>query len=127
MPVLVDKPAPQLDIDDFDAWLQPGDLSPALVTITRTAEADFKSRQLVVSIDGEFVAELLWGDSVTRELAPGRRRIRVHNTLVWRTVEFNLAPEEQIFFETVNRMGRGTLLLTLLLGVGPLYVTIDRM
>jgi hypothetical protein len=127
MPVVVDTPAPQLNVDDFDAWLQPGDLSPALVTITRTSEADFKSRQLVVSIDGEFVAELLWGDSVTRELAPGRHRIRVHNTLVWKTVEFTLAPEEQIFFETVNRTGPGTLLLTLLLGVGPLYVTIDRM
>ena len=127
MPVLVETPPPGLDIDDFDSWLRPGDLSPAFVTVTRTSEADFKSRQLVVSIDGEFVAELLWGDSVTRELAPGRHRMRVHNTLVWKTVEFTLAPEEQIFFEAINRMGPGSLFLTLVLGVGPLYVTIQRM
>jgi hypothetical protein len=127
MGVLVGRPVPQLDIDDFDAWLRPGDLLPALVTITRTSEADFKSRQLVVSIDGEFAAELLFGESVTRELAPGRHRIRVHNTLVWKTVEFTLAPEEQIFFEAVNRMGPGSLLLTMILGVGPLYVTLNRM
>jgi hypothetical protein len=51
----------------------------------------------------------------------------VHNTLVWKTVEFTLAPEEQIFFEAVNRMGPGSLLLTMILGIGPLYVTLNRM
>lgn len=127
MPVLVARPAPGLDIDDFDKWLRPGDVVPSTVTVTRTSDADFKSRQLVVSIDGEHVAELLWGDSVTRELAPGRHRLRIHNTLVWKTVEFSLAPEEQVFFEAVNKMGPGTLLLMMVLGVGPLYVTIQRM
>jgi hypothetical protein len=100
---------------------------PALVTITRTSEADYKTRQLIVHIDGEHAATLLWGDSVTRELPPGRHRIRVHNTLVWKTVEFTLGPEEQVFFEAVNRSGRGTLAMTLLLGVGPLYVDLVRM
>ena len=127
MTVLVDRPAPALNIDDFDAWLRPGDVVPSTVTVTRTSEADFKSRQLVVSIDGVFVAELLWGDSVTRDLTPGRHRLRIHNTLVWKTVDFSLGPEEQIFFEAVNRMGPGTLLLMMVLGVGPLYLTIQRM
>jgi hypothetical protein len=127
MSVLAERFPTQIETDDVDACLRPGDLSPALVTITRTSEADFGSRQLVVSIDGEFVAELLWGDSVARELAPGNHRMRVHNTLVWKTVDFTLAPEEQIFFEAVNRMGPGTLVMTLLLGVGPLYVSVERM
>lgn len=102
-------------------------LFPAAVTITRTAQDDFGSRQLVASIDGEHVGTLLWGDSITRELPPGRHRLRVHNTLVWKTLEFTLGPGEQVFFEVVNRAGRGTWLCMLLMGVGPLYVTIRRM
>ena len=127
MPPAVHGAGIELELDRFDSWLRPDDVGPALVTITRTSEEDFKSRQLIVSIDGEFVAELLWGDSVTRELTPGRHQIRVHNTLVWKTVEFSLAPEEQVFFEAVNRIGPGTVLLTLILGIGPLYVTLQRM
>jgi len=111
----------------LDAWPERFDTFPATVTITRTSETDFASRQLEVSIDGEHAATLMWGDSVTRELPPGRHRIRVHNTLVWKTVDFTLQPEEQVFFEAVNRTGPGTLLLMLLLGVGPLYVSLDRM
>ena len=61
------------------------DLFPAAVTVTRTSESDFKSRQLIVWIDDERVATLLWGDSVTTELRPGRHRVRVSNTLVWKT------------------------------------------
>jgi hypothetical protein len=99
----------------------------AAVTITRTSQEDFKSRQLVVSIDGEHAATLLWGDSVTRELAPGTHRVRVHNTLVWKTVDFVLAPGEQVFFEAVNRSGVSTFLLLPVLGMGPLFVTLKRM
>ena len=112
---------------ELDGRAEPIEPVPAAVTITRTSQADFASRQLVVSIDGEHVATLMWGDSVTRELPPGRHRLRVHNTLVWKTVEFTLVPEEQVFFEAINKTGPGTILLTLLLGVGPLYVSLERM
>jgi hypothetical protein len=111
--------------------IEPGDdfqeLFPATVTVTRTSESDFKSRQLIVWIDGERVATLLWGDSITTELQPGRHRVRVSNTLVWKTRDFELAPGEQVFFEAINRTGPGTLLMLVLLGAGPLYVTLHRM
>jgi hypothetical protein len=103
------------------------ELFPATVTVTRTSEADFKSRQLIVWIDGERVATLLWGDSVTTELQPGPHRVRVSNTLVWKTVTFDLLPGEQVFFEAINRTGPGTFTLLVLLGAGPLYVTLQRM
>jgi hypothetical protein len=102
-------------------------LFPASVTITRTSESDFKSRQLVVHIDGQRIAELLWGDSVTHELEPGPHRIRVHNTLVWKSIDFVLAPGEQVFFEAINRTGPGSFVMLVALGVGPLYVTLRRM
>jgi len=100
---------------------------PASVTITRTSEEDFKSRQLIVWIDGERVIDLLWGDSVTRTLEPGSHRIRISNTLVWKTVHFSIKSNEQVFFEAINRPGWGSLPLLLLLGAGPLFVKIRRM
>ena len=58
---------------------------------------------------------------------PGPHTLRVHNTLVWKTVPFLPWRREQVFFEAVNRTGRGTLVMTVLFGIGPLYVTINRM
>jgi hypothetical protein len=100
---------------------------PASVTITRTSEEDYKSRQLIVWLDGTRVATLLWGDSFSSELTPGPHRLRVSNTLVWKTIDFVLAPGEQVFFETLNRLGPGSVLFLLVLGAGPLYVTVRRM
>jgi hypothetical protein len=103
------------------------DLFPTSVTITRTSEEDFKSRQLVVSVDGRGVGELLWGDSVTCELQPGPHRLRVHNTLVWKTLDFRLGPGEQIFFEAINRAAGSTWFLLAAFGVAPLYLSVRRM
>jgi hypothetical protein len=108
---------PQLDTPQF----------PASVTVTRTAEDDFKSRQINIWIDGERVATLLWGDSVTKDLEPGPHRIYFNNTFVWKTVHITLQPGQQAFFEVINRPGFGTLPMMMVLGVGPLYLTVRRM
>lgn len=100
---------------------------PSSVTTTRTSQDDVGTRQLIVRIDGKRVATLLWGDSVTCELEPGRHQLRVSNTLVWKTVEFTLEPGDQLFFEAINHLGPGSVLMTMILGAGPLYVTLRRM
>jgi hypothetical protein len=100
---------------------------PPSVTVTRTSEEDCQTRQLVVSIDGRTIATLLWGDTVRCDLQPGPHRLRVHNTLVWKTLDFVLAPGEQVFFEAVNHAGHSTYLVVAILGVGPLYVKLRRM
>jgi len=119
MPVLVDDAA--YDLAQFE------ELLPATVTITRTSEQDFKSRQLIVWVDGVRVATRLWGDSITCELQPGPHRLRVSNTLVWKTVEFTVRAGEQVFFEAITHMGPGSIFMILVLGVGPLYLTLKRM
>ncbi len=119
MPVLVDDA-----ISDFERLAE---RLPASVTTTRTSEEDVKTRQLIVWLDGQRVATLLWGDSIRCELEPGPHRLRVSNTLFWKTVDFTLAPGEQVFFEAINRMGPGSVLMTMFLGAGPLYVTLRRM
>ena len=128
MPVRLDPLPPEIDrFDRFDRFFGRDESLPASVTVTRTSQADIKTRQLVPSIDGITLTTLLWGDSITCELEPGRHRLRVHNTLVWKTVDFALAPGEQAFFEAINRAGIGTLAMTVVFGIGPLYVTINRM
>jgi hypothetical protein len=119
MPLAVDDETPT-EKAELEAF-------PASVTVTRTSEEDFKSRQVIVWIDGERTATLLWGDSETRELAPGPHRMRFSNTLVWKNVDFTLEPGEQAFFEVINRPGFGTITMTMIMGVGPLYLTIRRM
>jgi len=112
---------------EHDDYLSLEHLFPTSVTITRTSEEDWKSRQLVVAIDGRRVGELLWGDSLLCELTPGPHSLRVHNTLVWRTESFVVAPGEQVFYEAINRAGASTFLLLPVFGIGPLYVTLRRM
>jgi hypothetical protein len=119
-------PAPATDRvgDPFRALAE---VFPASVTITRTSEPDCQARQLIVSIDGRHVATLLWGESFRCDLEPGRHSLRVHNTLVWKTLDFSLAPGEQVFFEAINRATLATYFVTAVIGVGPLFLTLRRM
>jgi hypothetical protein len=103
------------------------DASPARLIVERTARDDVQMRQIILSVDGDPWVTLLYGESASRDIAPGRHRLRANNTLVWKTVEFDVAPGESVRFSAVNRAGRGTAALLALLGVGPLYVTLDRL
>ena len=102
------------------------DSRPARLTVTRDSEDDVRQRQVVLTLDGQPLATLLFGESVTREIPAGSHRLRAHNTLVWKTGEFDAAPGEHVRFSTVNRAGFGSLALVALLGVGPMFVTLDR-
>lgn len=95
------------------------------ITVTRQMEIDIRQRQVVLSLDDEPLATLLYGQSVTRDLPPGPHRLKAHNTLVWKTLEFELAPGEHARFATANRNGIGSWLVYLL-GAGPIYVTLLR-
>ena len=102
------------------------DPRPARLTVTRSSEDDVGQRQIVLTLDGQPLATLLFGQSLTREIPAGSHRLRAHNTLVWKTLEFDAAPDEHVRFSTVNRAGFGSMALVGLLGVGPLYVTLER-
>jgi hypothetical protein len=96
------------------------------VTVSRRSPDDIKQRQIIVKLDGKRLGELMHGDEISREVEPGRHRLKVDNTWNWKTVELNLAPGEQARFLTVNRTGRFTWFLVGTLGVGPMYVSIER-
>jgi hypothetical protein len=100
--------------------------APARVTVTRKDPEDVRDRQIVLSIDGEPLATLLFGQEVSREVPPGRHRLKAHNTLFWKNLEADLQPGEQARFSVSNRAGHGTLSLLGVLGVGPLYLKFER-
>ena len=98
----------------------------ARITVVRKHEDDVRDRQIVVSIDGAPLATLLYGQQATREVPAGAHRLKAHNTLFWRNLEVELKPGEDARFVVINRAGSGTLSLLGILGVGPLYLTFER-
>lgn len=58
---------------------------PSRLSIERNAKRDVGERHLVVSLDGEKLGYLLYPQSLTRDIEPGHHRLKVHNTLVWKT------------------------------------------
>ena len=96
------------------------------LTVVRDAPNDVKVRQVIVSLDGEGLATLLYGESVTRELPAGPHYLRAHNTLVWKTRDFEVRAGEHVQFRVINRPGPGTYAMLSLLGAGPIYLTLER-
>lgn len=98
----------------------------ATLTVERKDEKDVRDRQVVVSIDGEPLATLLYGQQATRDVPPGPHRLKAHNTLFWKNIDVDLQPGEHARFVVINRAGTGTFSLLGMLGVGPLYLTFER-
>ena len=63
---------------------------------------------------------------VTRDITPGHHQLRCHNTLVWKTVEFDVAPGDHVRFSIVNYKGGGFLALMAVVGVAVLYLDVER-
>jgi hypothetical protein len=125
MPTLL-EPAPATQLDDVQYWERVYEMQPASVTVTRTSQEDFKQRQLVIYLDGEKLGDVMFGESISRDIQPGPHQLRVSNTLVWKTVAFDVKPGEQVRFQAINRTGRLTYPMLVMIGVGPLYVTLKR-
>ena len=98
----------------------------ARITLVRRSSEDVQQRQVVASIDGKPWATLLFGESAAIDVEPGPHSLRIHNTLVWKTIELDLKPGEHARFAVANRSGWGTFWMLSLLGVGPLYLTVRR-
>jgi len=100
--------------------------APASVTIARTSHTDAQQRQVIVSIDDGPKATLVYGQTVTWEVAPGAHVLKANNTLVWKKVPFTVDRGERIEFDIANRASRFTLGFLSLMGVAPMYMTIER-
>ena len=99
----------------------------ATITVRRQSRQDVGYREIYVSLDDKELAILKHGDEVTREIAPGQHRLKAHNTLFKKAIDFSVAVGEHASFIAINRAGFGTYsVLAFFLGGGPLYLTFER-
>jgi hypothetical protein len=103
----------------------------ATITIRRQAPNDVGYREVFVSLDDEKSETLLMhGETMTREVTPGPHRLKAHNTLFVKTIDFTVGAGEHASFITINRAGFGTYsalaFLLGFLGAGPFYLTFER-
>lgn len=99
--------------------------APARLTVYRASAADARQRQVILTLDDNPLATLLYGQQVTREIPPGRHQLRANNTLVWKTLSFDAVPGQDLHFHIVNRAGRGMMWMVALFGAGPMFVSIE--
>lgn len=98
----------------------------ARITVSRNAATDVQQRQVIVSVDDGPKATLVFGETVTWEIAPGPHKLKANNTLIWKTVEFTAAADEHVHFVVSNRASKLSLGFLSLMGVAPLYLTIEK-
>ena len=98
----------------------------ARITVARTSPDDIGQREIFLALDGDELAILRHGETVTRAVPPGSHKLRAHNTLFWKTLELSLAPGEHAEYHVVNRPGWGTYSMVAVIGAGPVYLTFER-
>ena len=98
----------------------------ASITVSRDAANDVGFREIYVSVDGEQIGLLQYGEIITHELPAGPHRIRAHNTLFWKTHDIVLQPGEHARFKVVNRAGWAAFGFLMVLGAAPLHLTFER-
>lgn len=116
------------DLDEIISGLETA--WKATITVRRQSKDDVGYREVILLLDGEHLAILHHGDVITREIPPGTHRLKAHNTLFSKTLDFTLNVGEHASFSAENRAGWGTYSMLAFfigfLGAGPLYLTFTR-
>ncbi|SRR5216683_2022050 len=97
----------------------------AQITVTRDSPEDVQTRQIIVSLDGERKAELMFGDAITVSTPPGRHTLRVDNTWNHKDLVFDVAAGGDLHFVTKSSAGQFSRFLLVAFGAGPIYVSIE--
>jgi hypothetical protein len=122
---LLQRPPDRPDVDRGVAIETAEDLR-TFVTFCRTHRTDIGQRQIILRLDGGAPRTLLYGESWTEEVQPGRHHLRVHNTLFWKNLTFATEPGEHLEFQIINSARWWTAGMVGLLGSAPLFLTILR-
>ena len=94
----------------------PGAERNATLTITRNAPDDVQDRWIRVFIDDDPEEILRYGQVLSREIAPGRHRVRAHNTLSGDSLEFEAAPGQAVHIKCFNTVAKGGVLMLMATG-----------
>lgn len=101
--------------------------SPATLVVIRKSPRDVQQREVHVFVDGQRVGVLAYGRKIERPMSPGRRTIKVNNTLVSKSVELDVEPGRTYTYATGNEAAGCLLGWLMLIGAGPMAVFIEPM
>lgn len=101
-------------------------INGAQLTITRNSSSDFQDRQVYLFVDDEPWGKVRYGRAVTREIAPGRHRVRAFNTLFSHTIEIDAVAGEHVRLRCSNAMPTAGWLMMIFLHVTALRVRLER-
>ena len=104
-------------------WPDEDDLRTT-VTVRRDHKDDVGQRQVMVRLDDGPRVTLVFGESFTSDVPPGRHELRAHNTLFRKRVPFTIEPGEHLEFILINSARWWTAGMAGLLGAAPLFLTI---
>ena len=77
-------------------------------------------------VDDELWGKVKYGRPLTREIEPGRHRIRAFNTLFSHTIEVDVVPGEHVRLQCSNAMPTAGWLMMIFLHVTALRVRLER-
>ncbi len=98
----------------------------ARIIVIRDSPDDVQVRQIAVFVDGRRIGELLYGESTTHSVEPGRHTLRVDNTWNKKDLSLDLKAGETVSFRTKSTAGQFSRFLLVAFGAGPIYVSIER-
>ena len=98
----------------------------ATLTVHRNSPKDAQQREIVVSLDGEPIAELLYGQTILKEISAGPHTLLVDNTWNRESATFTAVENEQITFVAQNRSGSFSQFLLMIFGAAPIRVSLER-
>ena len=132
------EPEPLIDTTDLSVLVrafhgperpsppEPTVIKDAQLTVSRYDGDIFADRQIYIFVDDEPWGKVRYGDSITRELKPGRHKIRAFNTLFSRTIELDLHPAEHARVRCGNGFPRAGWFLMMWLHATYLLVRLER-
>jgi hypothetical protein len=123
-----------LDVEELQrAWHGPDSsateerkINQAQLTVTRNGSGDFQDRQVYLYVDGELWGKVKYGKPVTREIPPGRHKVRAFNTMFSHTIEIEAVPGDHVRLKCTNGLARGGWIMMVIWQVAALRVRLER-
>ena len=102
-------------------------INNAQLTISRNGAQDFQDRQVYLFVDDEPWGKVRYGHVVSREIPPGKHRVRAFNTLFSHTIEVDALPGEHVRVHCTNGMPTVGFLMMIFLHVTALRPRLERL
>jgi hypothetical protein len=112
--------------DDIAALERAWHGNSATLTVLRNGSGDFQDRQVFLYVDDELWGKVKYGRPVSREIPPGRHKVRAFNTLFSHTIEIDAIPGEHVRLKCTNGLARGGWIMMVIWQVAALKVRLER-